>query len=68
MNGAGSILERHGKEFVTKNPRPLTRERSAWSEASIRLQDAQPGAIKAEGGKIFSDVEFNELNPVPKEG
>ncbi len=67
MNGAGSILEREGDVFVTKNPRPLTSERSAWTGASIRLPDARPGSIKVEGGKAFSDVEFNELNPVPKE-
>lgn len=68
MNGAGSIVEREGEVFVTRNPRPLTSERSAWAGASIRLPDAKPGVIKAEGGKVFSDVEFNELNPVPKEG
>jgi hypothetical protein len=67
MNGAGSLLEKEGDVFVTKSPRPLTSERSAWTGASIRLPDAQPGSIKAEGGKIFTDVEFNELNPVPKE-
>ena len=67
MSGAGSILQREGEVFVTKSPRPLTSERSAWTGASIRLPDVQPGSIKAEGGKIFSDVEFNELNPVPKE-
>ena len=67
MNGAGSLLERDGDAFVTKSPRPLTSERSTWTGASIRLPDAQLGSIKAEGGKIFSDVEFNKLNPVPKE-
>lgn len=67
LNGAGSILERDGEVFVTKKPRPLTSERSDWAGASIRLPDAKPGSIKVEGGKIFSDVEFNELNPVPKE-
>jgi hypothetical protein len=67
MNGAGSLLEKEGDVFITKHPRPLTSERSVWTGASIRLPDAQPGSIKAEDGKIFSDVEFNELNPVPKE-
>ena len=67
MNGAGPLLEREGDAFVTKSPRPLTSERSTWTGASIRLPDAQLGSIKAEGGKIFSDVEFNKLNPVPKE-
>lgn len=68
ISGAGSILQREGEVFVTKSPRPLTSERSAWTGVSIRPPDAQPGSIKAEGGKIFSDVEFNDLNPVPKEG
>lgn len=66
MAGAGSFVERDGDAFVTKNPRPLTSERSTWSGASIRLPDAQVGVIKAENDRIFSDIEFNQLNPVPK--
>lgn len=70
MNGAGALLEIEDDKFVTRDPRAITRERptSPWPGASIRLPHAQPGAIKVEGGKVFSDVEFNELNPVPSEG
>jgi len=64
MNGAGSLLDIDGDVFVTKDPRPITRERSPWLGANIHLPHAQPGLIKAEGGKVFSDVDFNELNPV----
>jgi hypothetical protein len=68
VNGAGSLFEIQDDKFVTKDPRPITRERSKnpWPGATIKLPSAQPGSIKAEDGRFFSDIEFNELNPVPK--
>lgn len=69
ISGAGSLLDIEGDKFITKHPRPIIRDRlhSNWPGASIRLPNAQPGSIKAEGDKIFSDIEFNELNPVLRE-
>lgn len=67
MLKAGSLLADEDGQFVTKEPWPIIRERrpSLLPELSIRLPYAQPGLIKAEGGKVFSDIEFNELNPLP---
>lgn len=61
-----SLIDSDGK-FVTKEPLPITREPplSPWPNTSIRLPHAQPGLIKVKGGKVFSDIEFNELNPIP---
>ncbi|MCX7099052.1 MAG: hypothetical protein NTV43_14215 [Methylococcales bacterium] len=69
MNGTGSLLDIDGDKFFTKDPLPITRDRFSinWPGASIRLPNAQPGSMKAEGNKIFSDIEFNELNPVFRE-
>ena len=66
INGAGSLLEVQNDKFITKAPRPITRERpqTPWLGASIFLPNAQPGSIRAESGRLFSDVEFNELHPV----
>lgn len=66
INGAGSLLEVQNGKFVTKAPKPITRERlqTPWPGATIQLPSAQPGSINAEDGKFFSDIEFNELNPV----
>ncbi len=68
MNTASSILMSESDYFITKNPQPIIRDRSSklWFGVSIRLPNAQPGAIRAEGGKVFSDIEFNELNPIHK--
>lgn len=65
-DGAGSLLELQNDKFITKAPRPITRERPQipWPGTSILLPNAQPGSIRAESGKLFSDVEFNELHPV----
>ncbi|MCW5599971.1 hypothetical protein [Nitrosomonas sp.] len=69
MNGAGSLVDIESDKFITKDPWPITRDHSRlpWPGASIRLPNAQPGSIKADGGKIFSDIEFNELIPVLRE-
>lgn len=69
ISGTGSLLDIEGDKFITKDPRPITRDSSRfpWPGASILLPNAQPGLIKVEGDKIYSDVEFNELNPVLKE-
>lgn len=69
VSGAGSLLNIEGDKFITKDPWPITRDgfHSKRPGTSIRLPNAQPGSIKAEGGKVFSDIEFNELNPVLRE-
>lgn len=66
INGAGLLPEAEGQVFVTKDPRPITRERppTPWPGTTVRLPNAQPGAIKVEHGRILSDIEFNELNPI----
>jgi len=65
---AGSFLTDEGSQFVTKHPWPIISERPVRMipESSFQLPYAQPGAIKMESGKIFSDIEFNDLNPAPK--
>jgi hypothetical protein len=66
VNGAGALLQLQDDKFITKDPRPIAREhlKSPWPGTTIQLPSAQPGSIKAEDGKFFSDIEFNELNPV----
>ena len=69
IENAGSFLTDEGNQFVTKNPWPIIFERPIRKVpgVSFHLPYAQPGLIKKENGKIFSDIEFNDLNPIPKE-
>lgn len=69
VNNAGSLLVAREDAVLTTKPLPITRERlqGLWVGSSVNLPNAQPGIIKKEGAKIFSDIELNELNPFPKD-
>jgi hypothetical protein len=65
---AGKLLNLVGADFVTKTPWHLARELPPFpldaASALGRIPNAQPGSIKTGGGKLFSDVYFNSINPV----
>lgn len=69
MNSMGLFLSEEIDQFVTKEPWPIIRERLIRRSPGTDFQFpcAQIGMIKKESGKLFSDIEFNDLNPLPKD-
>ncbi len=66
INGnAGDILTFTSNNFVTKKPRYLTLQLLPLGTHSFRLPNAQPNSIKSERGRLYSDIYFNEVNPIP---
>jgi len=63
----GKLLDLVGADFVTKTPLHLARELPPFLDPAstlVRIPNAQPGSIKTGGGKLFSEVYFNSINPV----
>lgn len=62
---ASEILTFITDNFETKKPRYLAKELPPLGTHSFRLPKAQPYSIKAESGRLYSDIYFNEVNPIP---
>lgn len=64
----GALLDHIGADFVTKTPKHLARDlpplplNSPASDA-FRIPNAQPGSIKAGGGKLYSEIYLNYVIP-----
>ncbi len=67
-NCASKVLDRNGAGFVTKTPKASARENPPLPleapPAFFRLPIAQPGSIRSEAGKLFSEI-YLDFVPVP---
>jgi hypothetical protein len=67
---ASKVLERSGVDFVAKTPRRSARELPLLPLESppkfFRLPNAQPGSLRAGGGKLYSEIYLSYV-PITKE-
>jgi hypothetical protein len=64
---AGDLLDFEKGDFVTKTPHFLAAEVPYITSNTFRLPSAKPYLVKYEGDKVYSDIFFNAINPIPDE-
>ncbi len=61
---AGDLLHYENGDYITKIPYFLTAEMPYLDSNGFRLPSAKPYAIKFENEKVYSDIFFNDINPI----
>lgn len=62
---ASSFLAFQDKKFVSRKPRFVSRSLTNFDDGIVTFPNPTPNSLKREGKKMFSDVYFNKVNPIP---
>ncbi|NUQ23509.1 MAG: hypothetical protein HUU34_06130 [Saprospiraceae bacterium] len=61
-----SWLEQSGEVFVTLKPRYFAQVLTVFDPGQNPLPNAEPNYLRREGARLYSDVYFNAVQPVPR--
>ncbi|HLT06670.1 MAG TPA: hypothetical protein VK014_04035 [Cyclobacteriaceae bacterium] len=62
---AGNLLTYENGNYITKAPYFLAAEMPYLNSDGFRLPSAKPYPLKFENEKLYSDIYFNGINPIP---
>ncbi|WP_353480342.1 hypothetical protein [Haliscomenobacter sp.] len=64
-NNPSASFEWNGEKFVTRKPRCFAQTLTI-DESYKAFPNAQPESLRAEGGRLYSDIHFSAINAFPK--